>query len=70
MCVSHLHSRADWGEGIHLGEADCLTIDSWGLLYHDGGARLALRPGGRWSAGWFGLMKKCVIGERDTVRDR
>lgn len=53
--MSHLHSRADWCEGIHLGEADCLAVDSLGLLDHDGGARLALRPGRRRGVGWFGL---------------
>lgn len=55
--MSHLHTRADRGKGIHLGEADCLTVDSRMLLDYDGGARLALRPGGRRRVGWFGLIK-------------
>lgn len=62
--ASHLHSRADRCERIHLGEADCLTVDSWGLLDHDGGAGLAL---GSWGCGgvrWFGLMKE----DRETLK--
>lgn len=58
MPGSHLHSGADWCERIHLGEAHCLSVDSGGLLHHDGGAGLALRPGGRRGVGWFGLMKE------------
>lgn len=56
-CVSHLNSRADWRQRIHLGETDCLAINSWRLLDHDGGAGLALRPGRRWGVGWFGLRE-------------
>lgn len=55
--VSHLHSRADWGEGIHLREAHSLAVDSWRLWDHDGGAGLTLRPGGCWGVGWLGLIK-------------
>lgn len=57
-CVSHLHPRADWCDGIHLGEADCLAVNSRGLLDHDGRTWLALRPGGRRGVGWFWLGKK------------
>lgn len=50
-----LHSRADWCERIHLGEADCLSVDSRGLLNHDGGAGLALGSRGCGGVCWFGL---------------
>lgn len=56
-CVAHLNSRADWGEWIHLGEADCLAVNSRRLLDHNGGAGLALGPGRRRGVGWFGLRK-------------
>lgn len=57
---SHLHSRADWCEGIHLGKADRLTVHSWGLLDHNWGARLALRPWRRRGVGWFRLIKENI----------
>lgn len=63
-CGTHLHSRADRCEGIHLGEADRLAVHSLRLLDHDGGAGLALRPGGRRSVCWFGLIKDHVEGDR------
>lgn len=56
MHVSHLNSRADWGQRVHLGEADRLAVDLLGLLHHDGGAGLALWPRGGWSGGRFVLQ--------------
>lgn len=53
-----LHSRTDWCKGVHLGEADRLAVHSWGLLDHDGGARLTLGPRGCGGVGWFGLCIK------------
>lgn len=54
--MSHLNSRADWGQRVHLGEADSLAVDLLGLLHHDGGAGLALGPRGGWSGGRLGLQ--------------
>lgn len=68
-CVSHLYSRTDWCEGIHLGEADCLAVHSRGLLNHDGGAGLALRPGRRRGVGWFGLMMEHIKRDRDIQNE-
>lgn len=53
---SHLHSRTDWCERIHLWEADSLTVHR--LLDHDGGAGLALGPRRRRGVGRFGLIKQ------------
>lgn len=63
--ASHLHSRTDWCEGIHLGEADGLAVHSLWLLDHNGGAGLALRPGRRRGVGWLGLIKEHI--KRDTT---
>lgn len=52
---SHLHSRTDWCERIHLWEADGLAVNR--LLDHDGGAGLALRPRRRGGVGGFGLIQ-------------
>lgn len=65
MCVrvrveggSHLHSRTDGCDRIHLGEADGLAVH--GLLDHDGGAGLALRPRRCGGVGRFGLIKQHI----------
>lgn len=52
---SHLHSRTDWCERVHLWEADGLAVN--GLLDHDGGAGLALGPRRRGGVGGFGLIQ-------------
>lgn len=57
-CGSHLH-RAD-GQRVHLGEADGLAVHGGRLLDHDGGAGLALGPGGRRGVGWLGLRQQRV----------
>lgn len=56
QCVSHLHTRAHRREGVHLREADCLAVNSLGLLDHNGGTGLALRSRRRRGVGWFRLM--------------
>lgn len=50
-----LHSRADRCKWVHLWKADRLAVNSLGLLDHNGGAGLALRPRRRRGVGWFGL---------------
>lgn len=53
-----LHSGADGSERIHLGKADSLAVDVLGLLDHNRGAGLALRPGRSRGIGWFWLCVK------------
>lgn len=54
---SHLNSRTDRCERIHLREADWLPVHSLRRRDHDGGAGLALGPGGCGGVGGFGLIK-------------